>query len=190
MNKKLIITGLVFFAIAVVARLLPHLPNFVPVAALALFAGVYLPKKWSLIVPLIAMFVSDLIVGFYEPSVMVAVYASFALTVTIGWAIRKYGKESGNANPAMLFAGSIANSTIFFLITNAAVWAFTQMYAKSFAGLMLSYEMALPFFKWTLVGDLAWVVAFFGAYALVVRFWPEARLTNYSNEKVLAVSAK
>ncbi len=172
MNKKLIILGIIFFAISIAARLLPHLPNFVPVAALALFAGVYLPKKWSMIVPIAAMFLSDLIIGFYEPSVMIAVYSSFMLTVLIGWAVKK------QLNPATLFAGSLANSVIFFLITNFAVWQFTQMYAHNFSGLILSYTLALPFFKWSLLGDLAWTVAFFGAYALVTKFFPKADLSK------------
>lgn len=175
MNKKLLVVGVIFTAVAIAARLLPHLPNFVPVTALALFAGFYLSKQWSIVLPIVAMIISDLIIGFYEPEVMVSVYASFLVAVTIGWGVRRFGSEKNNA--ALLFVGSMSSSVFFFLVTNWAVWAFTQMYAKNLGGLLMSYQMALPFFKWSFVGDLAWTVAFFGGYALVVRFWPKARIS-------------
>lgn len=161
MNRKLIIVGVVFTAIAIVSRLLPHVPNIAPIGALALFAGVYLPKKWSIIVPVIAMLISDVFIGFYEWQVMLAVYLGFVLTVLIGWWIRK------RINPVNVIAGSLGGSIVFFLLTNAAVWLFTQMYPHTFAGLLDSYTMAIPFFKFSLVGDLAWTAVFFGAYEVV-----------------------
>ena len=57
--------------------LIPNLPNFAPIAAMALFGGTYLNKKYALIVPLLAMFLADLFIGFYTPAVMVSVYGSF-----------------------------------------------------------------------------------------------------------------
>ena len=61
MNRLLFFTlGIAFFAVA--GRFFPHLPNFTPVGALALFAGVYIaPKtKWALCLPLAVLFLSDL----------------------------------------------------------------------------------------------------------------------------------
>lgn len=185
MNKKLLVVGLIFTAVAIAARLLPHMPNFVPVTALALFAGYYLPKKWSLILPMLAMLISDLSLGFYESEVMVAVYGSFLVAVSIGWGIRKFGNEKINA--AMILAGSMAGSAFFFLVTNWAVWAFTQMYAKNLSGLLMSYQMGLPFLKWAFVGDLAWTAVFFGVYAIAVRFFPNAKLVdNFGSKFVVA----
>jgi hypothetical protein len=176
MNRKLIITGIIFTAITIVARMLPHVPNVAPVAALALFAGVYLPKRWSLIVPIVAMFLSDVVVGFYDWQVMVAVYLGFILTVVIGWQVRN------KLNPGTALVGSISGSIIFYLLSNAAVWAFSGMYAKNIAGLISSYVMALPFLRFSLVGDLAWTTVFFVAYQLVLSRFPQVRL----NEAVMA----
>ena len=61
--------------IAVSMRLLPHPPNFTPIAAMALFGGCYLDKKYALAIPLLAMFVSDIFLGFHNT--MIFVYGSF-----------------------------------------------------------------------------------------------------------------
>ena len=166
MNKKLIITTLIFTAVTIVARMLPHVPNVAPMAALALFSGVYLPKRWSIVVPMVAMLISDSVVGFYEWQVVVAVYLGFAITVMIGWQVRK------NVQPLSALAGSLSGSIVFFLLTNAAVWAFAQMYAHTLGGLMDSYVMAIPFFKFSLVGDVAWTTVFFATYQLVLKYFP------------------
>src|SRR6266536_6661526 len=53
-----LMAGLVFGA--ALLRLLPHPPNFTPVAAIALFGGAHFARKfWAFAVPLAAMFVSD-----------------------------------------------------------------------------------------------------------------------------------
>jgi hypothetical protein len=181
MNKKLVITTVVLTAITVIARMLPHMPNVAPAAALALFSGVYLPKRWSIVVPMLAMLVSDIFVGFYEWQVVIAVYLGFALTVMIGWQVAK------KLHPLTAFGGALAGSALFFILTNAAVWAFTQMYPHTGAGLIDSYIMALPFFKFSLVGDLAWTTVFFTAYQVVLNYFPAARLSK--NEVVSAEAA-
>jgi hypothetical protein len=170
MNKKLIIFTLILATVTVVARILPHMPNIAPMAALALFAGVYLPRRWSIAVPMAAMLISDIFIGFYEWQVVVAVYLGFVLTVMLGWQVAR------KLHPLTALGGSLAGSVIFFVLTNAAVWAFTQMYTPNFAGLIDSYVMAIPFFKFSLVGDLAWTTVFFASYQLVVRYFPKADL--------------
>lgn len=172
MNRKLIIIGLIFTAVAVIARILPHAPNVAPVAALALFAGVYLPKRWSLALPIVAMLLSDLVVGFYDWQVMGAVYLGFILTVVIGWQVRN------KLNPGTTLLGSVGGSLTFYFLTNFAVWAFSGMYAMTGAGLINSYVMGLPFLRFSLVGDLAWTTVFFVTYQLVISRFPQARLSK------------
>jgi len=174
MNRKLLIIGLIFTIVTIVARILPHVPNVAPVAALALFAGVYLPKRWSLVVPVVAMLLSDIVVGFYDWQVMVAVYLGFILTVVIGWQVRK------QLNPWTALLGSIGGSLSFYFLTNFAVWAFSGMYALTGAGLINSYVMGLPFLRFSLVGDLAWTTVFFVAYQLVLSRFPQANLSEAS----------
>src|SRR6056297_2130947 len=84
--KVLIISGIILFA--AIMRLIPHYPNFTPIAAIALFGGAHLGKKWlSFFVPLFALFLSDMLIGFH--AWMLPVYVSFALVVLMGNQIRK-----------------------------------------------------------------------------------------------------
>ena len=68
--------------LAVIARLIPHPPNFAPIGGLALFSGSHFKKKIALLIPLVAMLVSDLFLGFHNT--IIYVYGSFFLTVLIG----------------------------------------------------------------------------------------------------------
>lgn len=149
-------------------RLLPHPPNFAPIAAIALFGGVYLSKKFALAIPILAMLVSDVFLGFYEPLLMVSVYGSFVLCGLVGSWLRRRKKWY------TLLGGSLACSVLFFVITNFAVWAFTPWYEKTLAGFVQCYIMALPFFRNTLLGDVFYVTVFFGTYELV-RVWIKSR---------------
>jgi len=142
-------------------RLLPHPPNFTPIAAIALFGGVYFSRKIALILPLAAMAISDKFIGLYEPKLMLSVYGSFLLCVLLGFWLKKHKKWYTVGGSAILGA------VLFFIITNFSVWAFTPWYAKTFSGLIQSYLMALPFFKNTLLGDMFYVTIFFGVYEMV-----------------------
>src|SRR3989338_104406 len=118
MNKKfffVFLAGIVIFSIVV--RLLPHAPNFTPIAALALFAGVYASQvsKWYLFTPLGAMLVSDLFVGFYEPKTMDVVYASFFAIALIGLLARMFVFE---AKLQTLGLAAVSGSLLFYLTTN------------------------------------------------------------------------
>jgi len=158
--KFLVAFLLVATVVSVGVRLLPHLPNFAPVAALALFAGVYGSRvsKAFLFLPLLVLLLSDLFLGTYEAGIMVAVYASFLAIAFLGLLVRKwYGAGT-------LAAASITGSVLFYLTTNFAVWAFSHMYPHTLYGLMMSYTYALPFFRNTLLGDLFYVGLFFGVY--------------------------
>ncbi len=138
-------------------RLLPHLPNFTPIAATALFGGTYLNKKYAFIVPLVAMFLSDIFLGFH--GTMPYVYGSFILTGVIGLWLKNH------KNARNIVGATLLSSVLFFLITNFGVWA-TGWYPKTLSGLMQSYTMGLPFFRNTVLGDLCYTGVFFGAYEL------------------------
>ena len=160
--------ALLLISIGVSLRLLPHPPNFAPIAAIALFGGVYFSRKIALILPIVAMAISDIFIGDYEPKLMASVYGSFLLCVVLGFWLKKHKKW-------YTVGGSVLScSVLFFLITNFAVWDFTPWYAKTISGLIQCYLMALPFFKNTLLGDLFYVTIFFGAYE-IVEVWIKRR---------------
>ena len=164
--KKHLLVGFLLAAlgIALIGRLIPHPPNFTPVGALALFAGMYLARKsrWALILPLAVMFLADLVIGFYDTKLMLVVYGSFLFYGIFGLLI-KDRKNLGN-----IALATLAGGLLFYLTTNFAVWVFSPLYPLTPEGLMLSYTMGLPFLKYTLLGDLFFVGVFVGAYELAV----------------------
>lgn len=163
-NKSTLILAVLLITLGIISRLLPHPANFAPIAAIAIFGGLYLPKRWAIILPMLAMFVSDIFIGFYTWQIMVAVYGSFAIVGLIGLLVRK------NKKAATVIGGTILGSVLFFLITNFAVWAFGNMYTHSFAGLTQCYTMAIPFFKNTLLGDLFYTGALVGSFELLIYY--------------------
>jgi hypothetical protein len=167
---KFWILTLMIFAAAFV-RLLPHPPNFAPTAAMALFGGAYFSKKWAaFLVPLAAMFVTDLILGFHET--IWAVYLSFALIVVIGMTMLKTKKISS------IFFASVISSVSFFIITNFGIWLSTNYYPKTGTGLAACYTAAIPFFHQTLLSDLFFVGVLFGAYHLIKQKLPQLAEIN------------
>ena len=153
-----VITLMVF--VAAIVRLLPHPPNFAPIAAMALFGGAYVNKKsFAFAIPLIAMFLTDAIIGFYSYAWMV--YLSFALIVLLGIVMLK------KVSIRNLIFASLTASVTFFVITNFGVWALGTLYPKTPAGLLSNYIAAIPFFQYSLLGDLFFVGLIFGVYELV-----------------------
>jgi hypothetical protein len=145
-----------------VLRVLPHPANFTPIAATALFGAVYLKdKKQALLLPLAAMIISDVFIGFDSVQSRLVIYASFLLIGLIGLWIRNH------KNIFTIVGGSLLGSTLFYLITNL-VWLYpAKMYPHTWAGQIASYTNAIPFFRYTLAGDLFYVAIFFGIYELV-----------------------
>jgi len=133
--------------LAALVRFIPHPPNFAPIAALALFGGkYYTDKKLAFVVPILVMIITDAVIGFHYLIPMV--YFSFLLIVGIGLLLRKTNKVS------WLVAGSIAASTLFFVLTNFYEWYAGILYPQTFSGLITCYVAAIPFFFNTLIADL------------------------------------
>ena len=136
-KKQLVIVSIII--IAAVLRLLPHLPNVTPITAMALFSGVYFTnKRYAFLIPLLAMFLSDIYLGFSWISLFV--YASFVLVSYIGYTSKK-----------IRFTTILLGSVSFFVITNFGVWLIG--YPKTIDGLVECYTLAIPFFRNSLIGD-------------------------------------
>ncbi len=169
-NSKLtnLIIAAVLVLFAAFSRLIPHPMNFAPVAAIALFAGAYMGKKYAFIIPAAAMLLSDLFLGFY--SGIEWVYGSFAVIAFIGlWLGRRIENRSGLPKAGFIFGTALVSSVIFFITTNFGVWLSGMMYEMSFKGLVECYVMAIPFFRNSLAGDMFYSAALFGLYELAVK---------------------
>jgi hypothetical protein len=155
------LVALFLIFLGAILRLLPHPPNFAPISALALFGGAIFSGALTLIFPILALLISDYFIGFYQFSLMAFVYLAFLISVFLGIRLRKYKKWY------TILGASLLSSILFFILTNFAVWAFTNWYPKDFQGFIQCYLMAIPFFKNTLLGDLFYVTLFFGIFQLV-----------------------
>ena len=158
-------TAVLLVLLGALSRLLPHAPNFVPLGALALYAGARLPRWAALAVPLCAMALSDFVLDFGTgraavTPVRLAVYATFGAIVFAGRLARE---GSGAPRLALLSVGA---SLLFFLTSNAAEWLGNPLYPKTPAGLALCFAMAVPFLWNTLAADLLGTAVFFGLDAL------------------------
>jgi hypothetical protein len=181
-------------AAGVTARLaLVDLPNFAPVAALALFAGYIFRSRFvALLVPLTVMCVSDAFLGGYSLIVTVVVYASLSLPVACRGLLRKWVRLEGTtprqaaASVLAILACSLGASLLFFVATHLAVWSAANWYEHSPAGLAKCLAAGLPFFRYTLMGDLAFAAVFFGGHAVAVNVarMLEARRLRAHQERV------
>ncbi|MCC5933541.1 MAG: hypothetical protein LAT75_13215 [Candidatus Cyclonatronum sp.] len=164
LKPKFLILSLIL-VLAVVSRFLPFPPNVAPVAAMALFGGAYFSdKRIAFLLPLGVMLLSDLLLGLH--STLLFVYAAFGIIVGLGMLL---GKE---ISPLRIAGASVAGSVIFYLLTNFGVWLFSPYYPFTLEGLLASYTMAIPFFHYTLLGDLFFTTVMFGSFELVRRNVP------------------
>ena len=165
--RLLALVAAIFAAAAM--RLLPHPPNFSPIAAMALFSGAYLPKRvLAFAAPFGALILSDLLLGGFYDGIAV-VYASFGLTVLIGWAVAR------RKTPLTIVGAALASSLLFFVLTNFGVWQFSGFYPRTWEGLVACYSAAIPFFQNTLAGDLVFTALLFGGFALAEQLLPALR---------------
>ncbi|MEP7031847.1 MAG: DUF6580 family putative transport protein [Pseudolabrys sp.] len=156
--------ALVAFLIAfvVAARLLPHAPGFMPVAASALFAGRMLRiPAMSLLVPVMAMGLSNMLLPVENWGIVLVGIVAMAVPALAGiWSRRWNGALA-------IGATMVSCSLFFFIVSNFAVWLFGALYPHNLQGLVECYAMALPFLDKTVLGDLFWcAVLFGGAWAI------------------------
>lgn len=158
-------------------RLIPHWPNFTPVAALALFGAAMFERKWlGLVIPGLAMLLSDALLGFH--GTMSAVYLSFGLTWLLGiWALRRPTTRT-------IALTSVLSSVLFFLITNFAVWYGDAFYSQDMQGLLACYTAGLAFYNGQsfflngLAGDLFFSGLLFGSYYFLQQRFTILRLVR------------
>lgn len=147
----------VILAVGVLSRFIVHAPNFTPTIALALFGGVYLPRKYTIIIPVVFMFLSDMVLGFHNT--MFYTWGSIVLISLIGVWMRKHNKLSN-----FLLSG-VLSSVLFFVITNLGAWP--TLYPMTWQGLTDCFVAAIPFFRNTFVSTVVYSVVLYGAYELI-----------------------
>lgn len=159
MNRNWLLAGLGLALLAVVFRLVPHAANFTPLYAVALLACAVFPRRMGFWVPLVAMVVSDLVVGMHDT--VLFTWSGMLIFMALGYAL------SVSRTATRIGLCSLAGSTAFFVWTNFGVWLVSGMYPQSAVGLAQCYTLALPFFRNSILSDLAFSGALFAAYEWV-----------------------
>ena len=178
--------GVITMLILLVAlsRLVPHPPNFLSVGGMALFGAAYYNRRYlSYLIPVIAMWLSDLAVNnilyaqyfdhfvwFYSGAGFT--YGAFLLIVLFGTFILKKVRITN------LIAAALGASAIFFAVSNFGVWLSSGLYPHTASGLMSCYAAGLPFFQNTLLGNLFYCGLLFGAFGLSVKTIPQLQTKN------------
>lgn len=182
-NKIILRFGTItcFILLAALSRLIPHPANFAPIGGMAILGAVHYNKRyWAYLIPIISMWISDLIlnnvvyaqyfdhfVWFYQGSLFT--YGAFALITLMATVTVK------NIRVSNLLLAALSASVIFFLVSNFGVWVSSGMYPHSWSGLTACYGAAIPFFKNTILGDLCYTGVLFGIYELATRQFPVLR---------------
>lgn len=137
---------ILLIALVAFSRLIPHWPNFTPVVAIALFAGLAIKSRiLQYVVPIAAMVISDVVLGLVLGSgwmihnTTLYVYGAVILAVVMGNIMKS------SARWKQVIGGGTLASVMFFLISNFGVWAGGTMYPMTLTGLVTCYEAGLLF---------------------------------------------
>lgn len=147
-------------------HLVPHPFGVSPVGAIALYAGAYGPNRMSWAVPLLPLLVANLWYGFYEPWVLLFVYAGFASSTFAGRLFLRRAR-----NKTRFGAAITLGAAIFFVVSNFGVWL-AGMYPQSLAGLLQCYINGLPYLGQAIISDAAYCCAIFGMHRLARQYQP------------------
>lgn len=161
--------ALTLVIIGVALRLIPHTANVAPVGAIALFGGAVLSARLAWWLPLAIMIVSDLFLGLH--GTILFTWGGFLLVALFGMSL------SHQKNWMRVPLGAVGAAVIFFIVSNFGVWVEGKLYPHTWQGLVDCYTMAIPFFKASLMADLAYSIALFSAYAIAAQP-KKARLTE------------
>ena len=168
-DTQTILVSLIVFSVAFL-RIIPHIYNFSPVIALAIFGAVHFKSKtYSYFIVMLSIILSDIILlsfvynvektflffyeGFYWQ------YISYFLIILLCFTFK--GKKIGLKNIAFL---CVSSSLIFFTVSNFGFWLTSGMYSLTLSGLLECYIKAIPFYQGTLLGSVFYTPIFFGSY--------------------------
>ncbi len=155
-------------ALAMAARFIPGTVNFSPVYAALLFGGVYLKKRDSIWFPVLLLAASDFLLNallYHTPFQWMQMinWVAFASIVTVGWWLQK------RVSVRNVLIASVAGASLFFVVSNFAVWLGGGLYPPTLAGLAACYVAAIPFYGNSLISAVLLSGILFGAYEFYLR---------------------
>ncbi|PYX06949.1 MAG: hypothetical protein DMG88_16380 [Acidobacteria bacterium] len=159
----------IFVVVALAVRFMPHPWTFTPVVASLLFFGAR-GRRRRIWIPWVLLAASDVVLTklvYHYPFFTWDHYVTWAWYAAILWLGTKLREST---KPLHVIGAALASSVSFYLISNFDVWAATNLYPKTFAGLMTSYTLALPFFRNAVEGDLLFTAVMFATPIVLHKF--------------------
>jgi hypothetical protein len=176
LSRYTMFSFLLLVLVAAIYRVIPGRPwGFAPQFAITLFCGAVIKdKKIALLLPLLSMFISDLlyqilyiqgfsvIEGFYDG--MIWNYLIFGSLTFVGFFV--------NANSVTsIMKGGFISPTLFFIVSNFTTWISGGglKRPKSFSGLMQAFVDGLPFYGNSLVATVVFGFILFATARFIIR---------------------
>ncbi len=179
------ITATILILLTVITRLVPHPANFTPLGAMALFGAAYFSiKHWGILIPLVGFWMSDVLLYFtvYQRYltdvgwlVSLTVFSSLAMVLigVLGAFIFK------RITFQRVVLGGLMASVLFFTLSNLGVWLTGRIYPLTMSGLITCFAAGVPFFKYTLMSDIAYSAVLFGTFELLQSKYPVLKIVRY-----------
>ena len=166
-----------------------------PLSAVALCAGVYLPRRWSLVVPLGILLISDWVIDlhFHAAFFTGAMLVRYALLAVIGGGGMFLRSHSFRRRPLPVLLASVAAATLFYVVSIVFTWLGSPDYPQSASGLLQALTLGLAgyppsyyFFRNALVSDLLYSIMFI---ACVDGWFHETKPAGLQDARLAAVKA-
>lgn len=151
---------LLWITLCVLGRLVIHVPNATPLTSLFLLAPAVFSKRLSLLITVIALFLSDVALHFIFNF---AIFGSWTVFAYSGWIATTlfgfYYAKKATFSRGIIFSG--LSAILFWIVTNFGTWCETTLYAHTANGLLACYIAALPFLRNGLLGAIIWTSVFY-----------------------------
>ncbi|MCX6205364.1 MAG: hypothetical protein NTZ19_03830 [Bacteroidetes bacterium] len=175
LNKNVLLSIGLMVLITSVYRIMPNRPyGFAPQIALALFGGAFFVKnkKWAFSLPLISLFISDLLYQVlfnYGYTDIQGFYSGQWVNYLLIGSLTVFGFLISDAKISKVILASIAAPTTYFLISNGLVWFGNGGYhrSRSMAGLLQTLVDGIPFYQNSIMGTIVFGAILFGGYSLL-----------------------
>lgn len=185
-NKNIFIV-FILMAVGVLARLIPHVPNFTPTESIAIFGAAYLGYRYlALLLPLVLIYVSDFFINntiarsffpeteglvFFNEYMLYTASAIILIVMLSKWSLK-------NVNTKNVIFTVFASTILYYLVTNFSSWAITNsIYPSNMSGLIMAYVAGLPFLKVSILGNLLFSGFMFGGKAIIERIIESRQVT-------------
>ena len=155
-NSERLALGLI--VLGVLSRVIPHPPNVTAVVGVTLLGAYAIRKPWlAALIPVAVMALSDVVLGWH--SSVLFTYAGMLAGAFIGRGLLK------QLSVLRLGGAAFLASLAFFVISNFGVY-----YGFGLEGLLACYVAAIPFWGYSLIGDLGSTAILLALFVLARRY--------------------